>query len=53
MSEERICVECGKPYTPKRAGGVYCCAYCRYKAWDKRNPRIRSVGVKPAELGPK
>lgn len=34
------CPECREDFPKKRSNQVYCCAVCRWNAWNKRHPRI-------------
>jgi hypothetical protein len=54
--EERVCLECGIRFAPLRdVDARYCSPKCRWRAWDHRNPRVKTpVGISnPYESGGK
>lgn len=38
----KTCEECGGRYQTKRDAQRYCSAICRFRAWDKAHPRLRT-----------
>lgn len=39
------CIECGKEIKKSRKWQRFCSQKCRYKNWDKENPRVKKVGI--------
>lgn len=39
---ERRCMECGALLTGKRPHAMYCGDKCKWTAWDKKHPRLKT-----------
>ena len=39
----KICAWCKQEFKPVRSWHRYCRAFCRWKAWDKRHPRLKQL----------
>ncbi len=39
------CIECGKEIKLKRKWQKFCSKECRFKNWDKENPRVKKVNL--------
>jgi len=42
--EYEICIECKNRFIIKRKWQKYCSPRCRWKQWDKKNPRSKQNG---------
>lgn len=38
----RRCLECCAEFTTKRSKKKFCSSQCRFKNWEKLNPRVRA-----------
>lgn len=37
----RNCKQCGKVFSTNKSNKEYCHSKCRFKAWEKKHPRIK------------